>query len=280
MLKNFASLVNSILGGSKKKGDLGLKGTGHDKLQGDYEWQLINCLKYYAGIVMKEMPFIEDLNDRISFAKEKMKACRLHVIGDHSLCTHANARCNKKKVLLGDRAGFGAKQRDQIVKHLFIDKVETEAWIKDKLINPGNTSPNENYHSLMVTRGLVNKDARVDVETNTIDAKYALGTYFFNSGATETYSELFNFDEKLNWKICDHSLGQIRQYEQKSRTNPDKMKKKKAYESAKRAKQVKWQCNPKYQASLNEPGTYVTVKQKRRNPSLNLQSSHRVKKKK
>ena len=280
MLKNFASMVNSILGGSKKKGDLGLKGTGYDKLQGDYEWKLINCLKFYAGLVMKEMPYIENVNDKIDFAKEKMKACRLHVIGDHSLCNHANARCNKKKSLLEDRAGFGAKQRDQIVKHLFIGKVETETWIKDKLINPGNTSDNENYHSLFVTRGLVNKDARVDIDSNTIDAKYALGTYFFNSGATATFTDLFNCDENLNWKICNHTLGQIQQYENKSRTNEEQMKKKKASEAAKRAKQVKWQCNPKYKSSLNEPGTYITVTQKRRNPSLNIQTSHRQKKKK
>ena len=71
MLKNFASMVNSILGGSKKKGDLGLKGTGYDKLQGDYEWKLINCLKFYAGLVMKEMPYIENVKDKIDLPKKK-----------------------------------------------------------------------------------------------------------------------------------------------------------------------------------------------------------------
>ena len=279
MLKNFVSLVNSVLGGSKKRGDVGLKGTGYDKLQGDYELKLINCLKFFAGLAMKEMAFIEDEKDKINFAKEKMEACRLHMTGDHRLCIHENARCKDHKgYLLEDRAGFGAEQRAILIKHLFTDKVETEAWLKDKLIHPGNTSDNENYHSLMVTRGLVNKDARVDVQSNTIDAKYALGTYFFNCGATETYSTLFNHDEKMNWKICKHSLGQIQQYEKRSRTNAEKMKKKKRLEAAKRAKQVKWQCNPKY---LNEPGTYITSKQKRRrNPSLSLQTSHRPKKNK
>lgn len=110
--------------------------------------------------------------------------------------------------------------------------------------------------------------------------KYALGTYFFNSGATATFTDLFNCDENLNWKICNHTLGQIQQYENKSRTNEEQMKKKKASEAAKRAKQVKWQCNPKYKSSLNEPGTYITVTQKRRNPSLNIQTSHRQKNKK
>ena len=278
MLKNFDSLVNSVLGGSKKKGDVGLKGTGFDKLQGDYEYQLIRCLKFFAGLAMKEMPFIETETEKIKFAQEKMKACRLHVTGDHTLCLHENARCkDHKKYVLQDRAGFGAEQRQIIVDHLFIGKVEKEAWIKDKLIKPGNTSGNENYHSLMVTRGLVNKDARVDVDSNTVDAKYALGTFFFNDGEYETFSSLFNHDETLNWKISGHSLGQIQQYEKRAKTNPEKMQKKKAKEQAERQKQKKFQCNPKYL----EPGTYVTVKQRRRrHPSLSLQTSSRPKKKK
>ena len=270
--------MNSVLGGSKKKGDIGLKGTGFDKLQGDYEYQMIRSMKFYAGLAMKQMPYIEDEKEKIAFAQEKMKACRLHITGDHSLCTHENARCHDhKRYLLADRAGFGAEQREIIVKHLFIGKVETEAWIKEKLIKPGNTSGNENYHSLMITRGLINKDARVDVESNTIDAKYALGTYFFNNGAHETYSTLFNYDEELNWKICDHSLGQIRQYAESRKTNADKMKKKKDREQTLRSKQKKYQCNPKY---LNEPGTYITVKQKRRNPSLSVHPPATIKRNK
>ena len=129
----------------------------------------------------------------------------------------------------------------------------------------------------MVTRNLVNKDANFNIETNTVDAKYALGTYFFNDGPCETFSTLFNHDEQLNWKICGHSLEKIRYYDQTRKTNDEKMKKKKARKQEKIAAQKKHQCNPKY---LNEPGIYVTARQKRKNPPLSLQSSHQVKKKK
>ena len=100
------------------------------------------------------MRYIQDEEDKIAAAQEKMKACRLHLIGDHSLCTHENAKCHdKNEFILKDRAAFGAKQRDQIVQKLFVEKVETEKWVKEKIIRPGNTSDNENYHSLVITRG-------------------------------------------------------------------------------------------------------------------------------
>ena len=111
----------------------------------------------------------------------------------------------------------------------------------------------------MVNRGLINKDAKVDVELNTIDAKYALGTYFYNSGARETYTELFNSDSELNWKISDHSLQQIGNYEKTRKTNSVAMRKKKNVEAEKRRKMKKYQCNPLYA----EPGTYLTQSQKR-----------------
>ena len=255
-MKNFERLINSVLG----KPGIGIKGTGKDKLQGDMEWQLLRCLKFFAFLAMREMENIQDEEDRIAFALEKMKACRLHMTGNHDFCTHQNARCHDhESYVLRDRAGFGAKQRDLIVKHLFTNKIETVAWVKEKLVKPGNTSGNENYHSLMVNRGLVNKDAKVDVELNTIDAKYALGTYFYNCGARETFTDLFNSDPKLNWKISGHSLQQIGNYEKTRKTNSVEMRKKKKIESDKREQMKKYQCNPLYA----EPGTYLTQSQKR-----------------
>ena len=275
-MKNFESLLNSILG--KTKNGIGILGKGKDKLQGDYHWKMLRCLKFFAFLAMQQMPFIEEEKEKIAFAKEKMKACRLHMCGDHSLCTHENARCHEHHgYILQNRAEFGQEQRDKIVKHLFIDKLETDAWIKNKLIMPGNTSGNENYHSLMVNRGLVNKDAKVDVELNTIDAKYALGTYFFNSGATETFKSLFNHDEQLSWKISDHSLTQINRYEIQRKTNPEEMKKKKEKIMTKRSNQQKFQANPLH---LLEPGTYITRKQKRNNPFLSDEVPHCASKKK
>ena len=272
-------MVNSVLGkGSKKEGGLGIKGTGKDKLQGDIEFKLIQCLKFYARLAMKEMPFIETEDEKVAVAQEKMKACRLHVIGDHSLCTHENAKCHDhEKFLLQDRASFGAKQRDLVVQKLFVEKVETEKWVKQKLIKPGNTSDNENYHSLMITRGLINKDSRVDVEGNSIDAKYALGTYFFNLGSRDTFTHLFNLDEQLNWKICDQSLRQFGQYEKLARTNPVQMRKKKKRQIDLQSKQNKWQANPRH---LQEPGTYITARQKRKNPLLSVPMKIFPKKKK
>ena len=122
----------------------------------------------------------------------------------------------------------------------------------------------------MVNRGLVNKDAKVDVEMNTIDAKYALGTHFYNCGARTAYTGLFNHDEKLNWKISDHSLVQIERYEIQRKTNPEEMRKKKAKIAAERSKQKKFQCNPLYL----EPGTYISRKQKRNNPFLSDDIPH------
>ena len=261
--------MDSILGkGGKKKEGLGIKGKGKDKLQGDVEFLLIQCLKFYATLAMKEMRYIEDEEDKIATAQEKMKACRLHLTGDHSLCTHENAKCHgRNEFILKDRASFGDKQRDQIVQKLFIEKVETAKWVKEKIIRPGNTSPNENYHSLVITRGLINKDAKIDVEQNKLDAKYALATYFFNLGAQQTFRTLFNQDEIINWKICDQSLRQLGQYEQRAKTTDIQMRKKKARELAKRSKQAKWQCNPRH---LHEPGTYVTVAQKRKMSSSSV----------
>ena len=227
---------------------------------------------------MKEMRYIEDENDKIVAAQEKMKACRLHLTGDHSLCTHENAKCHgKNEFILKDRAAFGAKQREQIVQKLFVEKVETEKWVKEKIIRPGNTSDNENYHSLVITRGLINKDAKIDVEQNTIDAKYALGTYLFNLGAHQTFRTLFNQDEKMDWNVSDQSLRQLSQYEKRARTTDVQMKKKKARELAKRSKQAKWQCNPRH---LEEPGTYVTVRQKRKMSSSSVPIKNCPKKKK
>ena len=263
-MKTIEALLTSILGNTKY--GINILGQGSDKLQGDYHWKMLQCLKFFAFLAMQQMPFIEEEDDKIRFAKEKMMACRLHMCGDHSLCNHMNANCHDNRgYILQDRASFGKKQRDKIVKHLFIDKVETEAWIKKKLICPGNTSANENYHSLMVNRGLVNKDAKVDVELNTIDAKYALGTYFFNSGARETYTELFNYDEKLNWKISDLGLGQIERYATQRKTNEIEMRKKKSKILERRSKQKKFQPNPRH---LQEPGTYISREQKRNNPFL------------
>ena len=255
-MKNFQAMINSVLG----RPGISIKGTGADKLQGDMEYQLLRCLKFFAFLAMQEMEHIETEEERIAFALEKMKACRLHVIGNHEFCTHENARCHDHEYfLLRDRASFGAKQRDLIVKHLFTEKVETEKWVKKHIIKPGNTSSNENYHSLVVNRGLVNKDAKIDIQVNTIDAKYALATYFYNSGAENTFKYLFNYDEKLNWKISNHGLAKIAHYEKTRKTDAIAMRKKKKKEEAKRATQKKWQCNPKY----NVPGTYRTQKQKR-----------------
>ena len=267
MLKALEYLVNSILGkGTKTQPGCAIKGTGKDKLQPDIEFKLIQQLKFFIWLAMKEMPFIDNEEEKIAVAQEKMKACRLHVTGDHTLCNHEGATCREhREFLLQDRFSFGEKQRDLLVQKLFIEKVETEKWVKDKLIKPGNTSGNENYHSLMITRGLVNKDSKVDVEQNTIDAKYALGTYFYNLGSQETFANLFNYDEKLNWKICDQSIRQLGQYEQRAKTNVVQMRKKKARELAKRSKQAKWQCNPRH---LQEPGTYLTARQKRKNSLL------------
>ena len=250
-------MINAVLG----KPGIGLRGTGKDKLQNDMAFQLLNCLKFFAFLAMQEMPNIQEEEEQIAFALEKMRACRLHMTGDHELCIHENARCTDHHYfLLRDRAGFGAKQRDLIVKHLFIEKVETAAWIKDKLIKPGNTSTNENYHSLVVNRGLVNKDAKVDVELNTIDAKYALATHFYNNGASDTFLSLFNDDEKLNWKICNQGISKIEYYEKTRKTNPVAMRKKKKILLQRQAQQKKWQCNPLY---ASEPGTYLTQSQKR-----------------
>ena len=261
-MKTLEALVNSVLG--KTKNGINILGKASDKLPGDYHWKMLNCLKFFAFLAMQEMPFIEEENEKIKFAKEKMTACRLHMLGDHSMCNHQNANCHDNRTyMLQDRAGFGQKQRDKIVKALFTDKVETDAWIKKKLICPGNTSGNENYHSLMVNRGLVNKDAKVDVELNTIDAKYALGTYFYNSGARETYTALFNHDEELNWKISDLGLGQIERYQLQRKTNQAEMRKKKAKIYERRSKQQKFQPNPLH---LPKPGTYLSREQKRNNP--------------
>ena len=255
-MKNFERMINAAL--------KGIRGTGKDKLQGDMEWQLLRCLKFFAFLAMQEMPNIQGEEDQIEFALEKMKACRLHVTGNHELCIHENARCHdQEKFVLRDRAAFGAEQRDLIVKRLFTDKVETIAWVKEKLVKPGNTSGNENYHSLVVNRGLVNKDAKVDVEINTIDAKYALATYFYNVGAEQTFTSLFNFDDELNWKISTHSLDRIAEYERNKKTNPIQMRKKKKTEADKRKALKKYQCNPLYA----EPGTYLTPNQKRRQAS-------------
>ena len=227
---------------------------------------------------MKEMRYIQDEEDKIAAAQEKMKACRLHLTGDHSLCTHENAKCHdRNEFILKDRAGFGAEQRDQIVQKLFVEKVETAKWVKEKKIRPGNTSDNENYHSLVVTRGLINKDAKIDVEHNTIDAKYALATYFFSYGAEQTFRTLFNQDEDINWKICDQSLRKLGQYEKRARTNSIQMSKKKSRELAKRSKQAKWQCNPRH---LREPGTYVRVRQKRKVSSSSVPIKNCPKRKK
>ena len=272
-MKNFETLVNSVLG----KSGIKLKGTGKDKLQGDIELKLIRCLKFFAFLAMKEIPNIQDEEEKISFALEKMKACRLHIIGNHELCTHENAKCrDNKSFLLQDRAGFGAKQRDLVIKHLFTNKIETVSWIKDKLTKPGNTSPNENYHSLFVNRGLVNKDANIVVEQNSIDAKYALGTYFYNSGAEVTFTGLFNHDEKLNWKISDDGLAKIASYEKTRRTNPVQMRRKKKRHNDLQATQKKWQCNPLHDY---EPGTYLTPKQKRKAFLSDPVSDHPKKKK-
>ena len=261
-MKNFKTLINSVLG----RPGIGLKGTGADKLQGDMEYKLLRCLKFYAFLAMQEMGNIETEEDKIAFALEKMKACRLHAIGNHDFCTHENARCHDHEYfLLRDRAAFGAKQRDLIVKHLFTEKVETVAWVKKHIIKPGNTSTNENYHSLVVNRGIVNKDAKICVEMNTIDAKYALATYFYNTGAESTFKSLFNHDENLNWKISNHGLEKIAYYEQTRRTDAVAMRKKKKKEEAKRAAQKMWQCNPLHDC---EPGTYLTPKQKRKKASL------------
>ena len=271
--------MDSVLGkGGKKMIGLGIKGKGKDKLQGDVEFLLIQCMKFYATLAMKEMRYIEDEEDKIAAAQEKMKACRLHLIGNHSLCTHENAKCHgRNEFILKDRAEFGAKQRDQIVQKLFVEKVETAKWVKDKIIRPGNTSDNENYHSLVITRGLINKDAKIDVEHNTIDAKYALATYFFNFGAQQTFRTLFNQDENMDWKICDQSLRKLGQYEKRARTTDVQMRKKKARELAKRSKQAKWQCNPRHD---HAPGTYLTVRQKRKMSSLSVPIKNCPKRKK
>ena len=267
-MKNFQSMINSVLG----RPGMGLKGTGADKLQGDMEYKLLKCLKFFAFLAMKEMVYIDTEEEKIAFALEKMKACRLHATGNHELCTHENARCHDHEYfLLRDRASFGADQRDLIVKHLFTEKVETISWVKKHIIKPGNTSPNENYHSLVVNRGIVNKDAKICVETNTIDAKYALATFFYNIGAEATFKNLFNHDENLNWKISNHSLEKIAYYEQTRKTDAVAMRKKKQKEEAKRATQKKWQCNPLHDC---EPGTYLTPMQKRKNASLSDSVSH------
>ena len=271
--------MDSVLGkGGRKMIGLGIKGKGKDKLQGDVEFLLIQCMKFYATLVMKEMRYIENEEDKIAAAQERMKACRLHLTGDHSLCSHENAKCHdRNEFILKDRAEFGAEQRDQIVQKLFVEKVETAKWVKEKIIRPGNTSDNENYHSLVVTRGLINKDAKIDVEHNTIDAKYALATYFFNFGAQQTFRTLFNQDEDIKWKICDQSLRKLGQYEKRARTNSIQMSKKKSRELAKRSKQAKWQCNPRH---LREPGTYVTVRQKRKMSSSSVPIKNCPKRKK
>ena len=77
-------MINSVLG----RPGIGLKGTGADKLQGDMEYKLLKCLKFFAFLAMKEMVYIDTEEEKIAFALEKMKACRLHATGNHELCTH------------------------------------------------------------------------------------------------------------------------------------------------------------------------------------------------
>ena len=260
VLKNFDRWITKIL--SSK--DVKLIGTGKSKMQGDILRDLCKTIRFYANLAFKGMDNITDEDEKIQHGLLKMKACRLHITGDHSLCTHENSNCLLTAYLLQNDfengMKWGERERNLVVKHLFTDQLETTDWVKKHLIKPGNTSHNENYHSVLVKRGLINKDSNANVFSNSIDAKYALGTLFFNLGAKDTYETLFNQDESLNWKISQYHLHKIDEYQNlKCRTNQVQMAQKKKREENKKDKQKRFNRNPR-----NGPGVYQSAIQKRR----------------